>query len=192
MLIREPLMKPQYLQLDLLSRWICSSGSLSSCPIKRNDKAEWVARRRESPGSGECRLDGTGTAGFLPHLSPTSVTHTLQVCPRLCLSHRAESSLWESSLWHTHVAACGFSVESKQFWKALPHPLPPYIICGYSGNVRKPQMGHSTPHPSCLSGCQEGGRLRVSLHAGDSNHPFSHLAGPCGRPRQQSVPQTGE
>lgn len=52
------------------------------------------------------------------------------------------------------------------------------------------------PYPHCLSGCQEGRRLRAHHYIPEALVTvIVHLpwvAGPCGRPRQQSVPPTGE
>lgn len=79
-------MKAQHLQLDSFSSWIHSSGFLSSS-IKRNDKAKWIAGRRESPGSGECRVEWNGNKGSPPpsstHLSnPRSENLSQRLCLR--------------------------------------------------------------------------------------------------------------
>lgn len=148
---------------------------------------------------GVAALNGMETRGawggaVVPFAHPSN-QRAKSLSPRLCPSQCGNGAGVQSVAYT--CPGCGFGVESMRFCKALPLPLPPlYIICGSSGNVRKPQMGHSIPHPSLLSRCQDGGRLSVYHYIPEALVTgivsFLHLAGPCGRPGQQSVPQTGE
>lgn len=95
----------------------------------------------------------------------------------------------------TQCSTCSCSVESMGFRKALaPHLSSSSLVATVtmSGNHKWP----APSHPHSLFGCQDGNRLRTHRYIPEVLLtivvPFPHLAGSCSRPRQQSVPQTGE
>ena len=96
---------------------------------------------------------GMGTVGGSSLWRLLSDPHTKKRSERLCLSHsgnRAGSPACGPHMSQPAVTVLKVCVSGK------PFPAPPlFIICGYGGNVRKPQMAPSTPSPAATLGAKK-------------------------------------